>query len=140
MSAVEFQVGHFDRYYDIPLRGVIKDRAAWLPFVAEVDQDAPDEAWTKGIPTTLHLFPKNEQLGPLYEVITTSFNAWNVRFRRGKVTEDTHPMKSDPDFKRTMALIDVTFEALHGRPEEIRGFFSVRDGIWSFRTDANGKP
>lgn len=122
MSLSEFQVAHFDRYYDIPLRGVIKYNDSWLPFAAKVDQQASDEAWLIDIPTKLHIFPENDQLGPMYETVTKCFREWNARFRRGEVPEETHPSKTDKAYRSVLAAIEQAFQAIQNTSEVRRGF------------------
>lgn len=139
MSVSEFKVAHFDQYYDIPLRGVIKHDDSWLPFVAEVDQHASDEAWLIGIPTELRIFPKNDRLGSMYETITKSFRDWNAKFRKGEVPEATHPSKTDQAYISMLAAIEEVFQVIQNTSEVKRGFFSVEDEVWHFRTNQYGR-
>jgi hypothetical protein len=137
MSIAELRVGYFDQYYDIPLRGVMRGRDGWEPFLAEVDEGAPEEAWTEGIPTTLQVFPPTPDMGELFETVTTSFNEWNSKFRRGEVKEDSHPLTVDSAYKATIAEIDERFRALGNKPVTHKGWFSVHGGEWCFRPDPN---
>jgi hypothetical protein len=134
MSAPKYSVAYYDKYYDIPLRGVINEQGSFLPFVAQIDQDAPEETWVIGIPAWIEVFPLRERLAALYQAITDAFRAWNSKFRRGEVPENSHPQKTDGNYQSIMETTDEIFRSLKGQSVQYYGFFSVENEVWCFQT------
>ena len=70
------KVVHFDKYYDIPTRGIMSFEGKRFPFLAQVDEESDDGRWESGIPANVCLFPAVSTLESDFEFISKEFLKW----------------------------------------------------------------
>jgi hypothetical protein len=117
----------YDKYYDIPTRGIISLEKQHVAFTAEVDQDANDERWAKGIPATVFIFPGASELEHDFEFINKKFKKWKVEGFIG-----VHPLLADIEYQAAVNRIDECFGKFSTYNQRVSGLFSNDGESWNF--------
>jgi len=121
------KVIYYDKYYDIPIRGIIDSTGSLFPFIAEVNNEADESSWRSGIPTKLVRFSSLPELIVDYEFITKAFNIW-----KNRQTSIGHPILTDPVYKSAIERIDASFRNFHEKGQISVGLFSNNGTEWCF--------
>jgi hypothetical protein len=119
------KVIHYDKYYDIPTRGIISFEGRYLPFLAEVDQHCEDSRWVKGVPVTTRLFPAVASLERDFELVTSRFKRWKTEGAANR-----HPLLADAEYQDAIKRIDDCFNQFPGHTQLVSGFFSNDGESW----------
>ena len=123
----------YDKYYDIPLRGLLQTDSSTLAFDACILDDEPaDIANRRGIYSRVRGFECNEPLRLVLEEKNVIFNKWREAFDKGIVDESTHTIYVDPRYQELAVQADELFNRLGAPIIEARGLMRVECGRFVF--------
>jgi hypothetical protein len=117
----------YDKFYDIPMRGIMSFEGGYLPFLAEVDPEAEDKRWARGIPAKLSLFPAVPSLAADFEFISQTFRQW-----KAESSPKQHPLFTDDQYQEAMKRIDQCSNNFKSHLRLLSGLFSNDGESWHF--------
>src|SRR5690348_16254772 len=103
----------YDKFCDLPERGIIELDGGNLAFVAQVIEDeSMDLGELPGVCCKIVGYECDEKLLALFEEKDRIFDAWRRQFDAGLVGTATHPMYDDVRYQQISATIDKMFVSL----------------------------
>jgi hypothetical protein len=127
----------YDKFFNIPRRGVLKLDTTTLAFLAE-DVDYTDEpediANRPGVYTRVRAFEHDPTLLPLLSEQHAIFWRWRAQFDAGLVESPTHPLYVDERYQLLSAQIDEHFGRLGKQVLDTTGLMVAVSGQFVFET------
>jgi hypothetical protein len=126
---------HYDKYFDIPTRGIVRSDSGVLAFTAHVvEEEEPAElADRPGVYARIRAFSLDDQkLASRFEELEEIFREWRMRFDKRLVDELTHPLLVNHRYQELTRRIDEAFGALGTPHFEATGMMRVVSGKWVF--------
>ena len=123
----------YDKYCDIPERGVLQMEAAILAFVARIMDDDSMELSMPGVFCQVAAFPCDEQLFALFKEKETIFNSWKREWDAGIVETANHPLYKDARYQQISAQIDKIFAGFRSPVFEATGMMIAESAKFAFQ-------
>ena len=132
-EAMVFNVVLYDKYFNIPLRGLLQAGDCSFAFEASIlDDDPPEAAGRRGIYCEVRLFEHDDTLRQVLEEKDTIFWRWRAEFDSGRLDKDTHPLYVNARYKLLSAQADAMFPGL-GTPVAVaRGLMRIESDKFVF--------
>jgi hypothetical protein len=129
----KFDIQSYDRFLDIPLRGLLNMGSSVRAFEASELGDEPVEiADRSGVYSSIRVFDCGDVLHRAFKEKIAIFNDWRARFDAGLADKATHPLYADQNYQRLSSRVDRLFETLGPPVFESTGVMHVVDGRFVF--------
>jgi hypothetical protein len=128
-----FDVILYDKYFNIPLRGLLQTSSSALAFDASILDDEPAEIADRlGIYSRLRGFECDDALKLILEEKDSIFCEWRATFNQGGVDKSTHPLYVDARYQQLSVRADELFDRLSTPIIEARGLMRIVSGKFVF--------
>jgi len=128
-----FEVVLYDRYSDVPLRGLLRSGPSILAFDACALDDEPSEIGDHpGIYSRVRGFECDDTLRLVLEQKDAVFREWRAAFDQGTADASTHPLYVNPRYQQLCRRADELFSGLGVPILEATGAMRVVSGSFVF--------
>ena len=123
----------YDKYFNIPLRGLVRTSSSTLAFDASILDDEPAEiAGRRGVYSRLRGFECSDALRLILEEKDAIFRQWRAGFDKGGVEKSSHPLCTDPRYQQLSIQTNELFGRLGAPIIEARGLMRIESGRFVF--------
>jgi len=130
---VVFDIILYDKYFNIPLRGLIRTSSSTLTFDAStLDGERPEIAGRQGIYSQLRGFECGDALRLTLEEKDAIFRVWRAAFDKGSVDKSSHPLYVDKRYQYLSVRTDELFGQLGAPIVEATGLMLVESRNFVF--------
>lgn len=128
-----FDIILYDKYFNIPLRGLMCSGSSTLAFDASMlDEEPPEIAGRRGIYLQLRGFVCGDALRLTLEEKDAIFREWRAVFDKGGADTSSHPLYVDQRYQYLSAHTDELFAQLEAPVVETTGLMRVESGKFVF--------
>ncbi len=129
----------FDKFSDIPLRGIMDLDGTRFAFVAEcLDDDGVDLSDLPGVYAKIVGFECDDELVSLFVAKDRIFREWRHQFDAGLVDRSTHPLYRNEQYQQISAQIDNVFQHFRKPLCEKHGLMRVEAEQYVFQPLESG--